>query len=130
MFERDGGVCSKCGLDTKRFDLFILGNELRGIRFSLGQAKVSGDAERQAKVEAELFQWHLRHQRAVLWQAENRVRNGAVWHADHIKAVVEGGGECDLGNLRTMCIICHKDETAKLAARRAKARKRANRLSP
>lgn len=48
---------------------------------------------------------------------------GDLWQADHIKAVVEGGGECGLDNYRTLCTACHKSETADLAARRARARK-------
>jgi 5-methylcytosine-specific restriction endonuclease McrA len=45
-----------------------------------------------------------------------------AWQADHIIPVAEGGGSCGLENLRTLCISCHKRETAALAARRAAAR--------
>jgi len=45
------------------------------------------------------------------------------WDADHIKPVVEGGGLCGLDNYRTLCVPCHKKETAELAARRAKQRR-------
>ena len=31
---------------------------------------------------------------------------------DHIIPVAEGGGECDLDNLRTLCIPCHRYVTA------------------
>lgn len=49
---------------------------------------------------------------------------GDLWQADHIVPVIEGGGECDLENYRTLCTACHKEETRLLAARRAeKARK-------
>ena len=41
------------------------------------------------------------------------------WDADHILPVVEGGGECDLSNMRTLCLKCHRAATAALAARRA-----------
>lgn len=41
------------------------------------------------------------------------------WDADHVVPVSEGGGECDLSNLRTLCISCHKTATAELARRRA-----------
>lgn len=54
---------------------------------------------------------------------------GAVdhrWEADHIVPVVEGGGECGLENLRTLCQPCHRRETAKLAARRAAKRREGN----
>jgi 5-methylcytosine-specific restriction protein A len=48
-----------------------------------------------------------------------------LFEMDHIVPVVEGGGACGLDNLRTLCIPCHRRETAKLAARRAEARKAA-----
>jgi 5-methylcytosine-specific restriction protein A len=48
---------------------------------------------------------------------------GHLWQADHIVPVVEGGGECDLSNLRTLCTACHKRATADLAARRAEQRR-------
>lgn len=46
----------------------------------------------------------------------------SYWDADHIVPVVEGGGECDLDNYRTLCIPCHQEATRALAARRAQAR--------
>lgn len=45
------------------------------------------------------------------------------WDADHIVPVIEGGGLCGLDNYRTLCIKCHQEETKKLAARRAEARR-------
>ncbi len=42
----------------------------------------------------------------------------SFWDADHIRPVVEGGGECDLSNIRTLCLWCHRDETEKLWRRR------------
>ena len=43
----------------------------------------------------------------------------SFWDADHIQPVAEGGGECDLSNIRTLCLWCHHDETAKLQQRRS-----------
>jgi len=45
----------------------------------------------------------------------------SLWDADHIVPVAEGGGECDLSNLRTLCYRCHKKATAELRARIRKA---------
>lgn len=50
-----------------------------------------------------------------------RRRHYGIWDADHIQAVVEGGGECGLDNYRTLCCRCHKDETAKLRKKLASA---------
>jgi 5-methylcytosine-specific restriction enzyme A len=41
-----------------------------------------------------------------------------LWDADHIVPVVEGGGECDLANLQTLCLKCHRERTAALRKRR------------
>ena len=46
----------------------------------------------------------------------------SLWEADHIVPVVEGGGECDLSNLRTLCLRCHRMATLGLHLRRAEAR--------
>lgn len=35
----------------------------------------------------------------------------SLWDADHIVPVAEGGGECDLSNMRTLCLKCHRKRT-------------------
>lgn len=50
-----------------------------------------------------------------------------LWDADHIVPVVEGGGGCGLDNYRTLCIWCHREVTAELAASRATRRRDSNR---
>ena len=44
-----------------------------------------------------------------------------AWEADHIVPLVEGGSY-GLENLRTLCVPCHKLETAALARRRAQGK--------
>jgi hypothetical protein len=61
-----------------------------------------------AKLEAALNEWGV-----------NRARR-SLWDADHIVAVAEGGGQCDLSNLRTLCLKCHRLETARLRDRLCK----------
>jgi 5-methylcytosine-specific restriction protein A len=46
-------------------------------------------------------------------------RRRYLWDADHVVAVAEGGGECDLSNMRTLCLRCHREVTAALRARLA-----------
>ncbi|HKE21172.1 MAG TPA: HNH endonuclease signature motif containing protein [Bryobacteraceae bacterium] len=57
-----------------------------------------------------------------------------LWDADHILPVVEGGGECDLSNMRTLCLKCHRAATLELRAKRTKTAAgrelRASRKSP
>lgn len=49
---------------------------------------------------------------------ENGYDSGHLWQMDHIVPVCEGGGECGLDNLRTLCTACHRRETRELARRR------------
>lgn len=88
VFERDRGVCAKCAVDTRA--AFVDLKRARGThRFKL------------------LERWGLK-----------RLNRRTLWDADHIVPVVEGGGECDLANIRTLCLICHRQETAALRLRR------------
>ncbi len=87
VFERDRGVCAGCGTDC-----------LAAFR-------------------------HLKRQRGVArlrayaaWGLKPGSRQ-SLWDADHIVPVAEGGGECDLSNIRTLCLNCHRAATAALRAR-------------
>ena len=61
--------------------------------------------------------------RRLRW--ENRSAWDAMpkWHADHIIPVAEGGGLCGVEGYRTLCVPCHKKESALLAARLAGKRR-------
>lgn len=52
----------------------------------------------------ELLQINLIPHKRKLW-----LRGfGGFWDADHIVTVKDGGGDCSLDNIRTLCIQCHK----------------------
>jgi 5-methylcytosine-specific restriction endonuclease McrA len=99
VFERDGGVCLKCGISTPKMELVL----------------------------SDLF-YHQRDAWELMWgmlhaNGYSQNRKNGLWDADHIQAVTEGGGACGLDNYRTLCIPCHKDETRKLHKRMAAARR-------
>lgn len=94
VWERDEGVCALCGLDTVALEA-----EWRSLPY----------------LEREDFLFERIGVR--------RSAHYSLWEADHIVPVVEGGGGTGLENLRTLCLRCHRAETAKLARRRALARK-------
>ena len=87
VFERDRGVCAQCGADT-----VALRRDLRKLDY----------AARRAFMKS----WGLREG-----------SRKSLWDADHIVPVAEGGGQCDLANMRTLCLQCHREATAALRAR-------------
>lgn len=52
-----------------------------------------------------------------MWGMKSVTARRSLWDADHIRPVAEGGGECDLENLRTLCLMCHREATAELRRR-------------
>lgn len=102
VFRRDLGICAKCGVDT-RMTAIVLQDALRA----------AGYAASDPRYRALLNEHNL-----TAKEAEK-----SLWQADHIIPVAEGGGECGLENIQTICTKCHKLKTAIQAGRFAKPRK-------
>jgi 5-methylcytosine-specific restriction enzyme A len=88
VLARDRGICALCRVNT--LSAWIRIKKARGNRRVLA-----------------LQEWGL-----------TRLIRSSLWDADHIVPVVEGGGECDLSNIRTLCLKCHRHATAELRKRR------------
>ena len=85
---RDSGVCALCATDTVA--------AVRALKRSRGERRV------------ELL---------AMWGLASVKARRSLWDADHIVPVAEGGGQCDLDNLRTLCLPCHREVTAELRRR-------------
>jgi 5-methylcytosine-specific restriction endonuclease McrA len=92
VYKRDKGRCCGCGTDTLA--------ALRALKRSRGAR---------------------REELMLHWGFKVRMRK-SLWDADHIVPVVEGGGACDLDNIRTLCLRCHRAATAALRERIRKAK--------
>ena len=90
VFARDRGICSSCGIDT-----IAAYNALKRAR---GSARLAG---------------------MRLYGMKSITSRRSLWDADHILPVAEGGGQCDLDNLRTLCLLCHREVTLHLRRRLA-----------
>ena len=101
VYRRDNGICAECRQDTKK-----IAREAKQYRMS-----------KQWKEYYELFERNSIPKGRKLWQ---RGFGGGLWDADHIVAVKEGGGECGIDNIRTLCIACHKKNTAEQRKKWAK----------
>ena|SRR5215469_1377848 len=91
VYARDKGVCALCRVDCE-----AAWQNLRRLR---GAARLKL-----------LREWGLKPG----WRK-------SLWDADHIVPVVEGGGDCGLENIRTLCLKCHRVATQELSKRRAAA---------
>jgi 5-methylcytosine-specific restriction enzyme A len=127
VYRRDHGVCAICGIDT---------NEIAALKHQLTSHHGTGywnadyteyteipPLSKWTPINRRIFNGHDCadvHTEPKAWGPWWR---SALWEADHIVPVVEGGGCCGLDNLRTLCIMCHKAETKALAARRAMAKR-------
>lgn len=106
VFERDRGVCAVCGVDCNKVER-VFRSLLRkaGLKPSHFPRLVEHDPDRYGALDMfrQEFPWFKPHV--------------SSWAADHIVPVVEGGGECGLENIRTLCLRCHAIVTRNLRER-------------
>lgn len=101
VFQRDRGVCAKCGCDTEKLRRIL--RFVRGYNgfYSLHEIGFNGG----------------RHK-------------GELWQADHVVECANGGWGKGLDNFRTLCTPCHKSETARLMRELAEKRKQVKGAGP
>ncbi len=93
VFHRDKGRCAVCQKNSKAWQREIweeyqLIRALKGYTAKEIQAKIDRLCRAEGIVEGDLWK--------------------SPWEADHIVAVIDGGGMCGLENLQTLCIVCHR----------------------
>lgn len=93
VFARDRARCARCCIDTVQ---------------AFHRLKRSRGTARKTMLE--------------YWGLKSMTRK-TLWDADHILPVCEGGGECELDNIRTLCLACHRDATWDLRRRLRSAAK-------
>lgn len=106
VFATEHGVCQLCGVNAQ--ELFL---RMRDAPKS--QRKNLLDSAWTAKLPLEQLNEMLRSP-----------GEGHFWQVDHIRPVYEGGGQCSLDNLQTLCTVCHKERTARQAKERSQVRRR------
>lgn len=103
VYQRDKGVCAMCGIDTA-----VLGRVLAKEWDRVKMAR-SAPERREREAFRQRYRWYF--------------SRSSYWDADHIVPVSEGGGECSLENMRTLCVPCHQVVTRELAKRKASHRR-------
>mmetsp|Transcript_18394 Transcript_18394/g.28690 ORF Transcript_18394/g.28690 Transcript_18394/m.28690 type:complete len:244 (-) Transcript_18394:849-1580(-) len=95
--------------------------ELACARLSLHQFGLFQVLEKPLEDRLEVV-WDLLKKQGFTAAYNNRenlkkIKAGHFWQADHVTAVAEGGGLCNLDNIRTLCTPCHNAETKELMKR-------------
>lgn len=126
--ERDKEICALCGLDT-RIEAIKSRDYLPLLRWFAKKETV------ELIQQGKLLDWEgkvIQHEAHAYSHIEKVVReelkargwyNDHWWEADHIIPVAEGGGGCGPEGYRTLCIACHRKQTAALAKRLAAKRR-------
>jgi 5-methylcytosine-specific restriction endonuclease McrA len=124
VYKRDRGACALCGVETEAWERSFkeAGHQIHrratALRIAGGVMRWGAIAAAEDRVRYRLGRRIVAIRRALVehkWMS----RNGHTWEADHIVPVIEGGGQCGLDNMRTLCLRCHKRVTAELRARLA-----------
>lgn len=112
--QRDSGVCARCHIDTKR-----LASAMRWAEYVIDCW--AGHRNWNPPDDDPGYRPHVYGRISRGFLSDMGFTKIHLWEMDHIVPVSEGGGECGLDNLRTLCIPCHKEVTAQLRGRLARA---------
>ncbi|KAK6183076.1 hypothetical protein SNE40_010622 [Patella caerulea] len=112
IYQIEHGICQVCQFDAHSFYI---------------QIRETTDVKQRIKLISESKFCKLKSK--IKEQMTRKPVEGQFWHLDHIKPVWEGGGMCDIDNMRTLCVICHHTVTAKQATKRAQVRRLAGAAS-
>lgn len=120
VLQRDKGICESCGRDCMA--LLAELTELRAREAAERFPRLALDFYIPPSIALNLPRFVARCDELQL-PPHHRTLTRRLWEMDHRVPVVEGGGSCGLGNLRTLCWLCHRRATRELAARRAERRR-------
>ena len=145
LLKRDKGICTECKVDCTAIQ-----NSVQHAKFVLrcsppdsGNCKFRKNRswnspflrDKYARALAIWQRWQHKRLQAARNRLERFRAQGwdlhrkTMWDAEHSVPVVEGGGQCALDLIITLCTTCHKKSTKALAKRRAE-RRRAVKVQP
>lgn len=119
VFNRDGGCCVRCGLNLADLQQAI--DWYAALKVRLTRCAGMPDVERN-KVWALLNHWPDPVD-VVKALGLGGGKNEHLWETNHKVGIAEGGDPIDPDNLETLCRACHKQHTAALMGRVAKAKR-------
>lgn len=91
---RDKGVCAYCGIDTGALKDRLVQLWRRNPQWFAATAMRRLNLPKSGSIYVQMG-------------GSLEPPFGALWHADHIIRVVDGGGGCGLNNIQSLCWRCH-----------------------
>lgn len=130
VFKRDGGICGQCRRDCHALErdltTMLYGDpsklDAELARLGLRRRTPEEVDHRRGRYDAALVA-SLRAEELVDKRLPAWGPGMALWHADHVVGVFEGGGSTGLENMQTLCLWCHRDKTAEQARKRAASKR-------
>jgi 5-methylcytosine-specific restriction endonuclease McrA len=113
VLQRDQGICAVCKLDCGKVEkVFRSLVKKAGLKRWKWPDTIIRNPDRYGALDMfrQQFPWFRPHLSA--------------WATDHILPVVEGGGECGIENIRTLCLGCHNTASKELRERLRKHKSR------
>jgi len=139
VWQRDQGICQACGLNTHEVRDMLHPTPPYLSRSASAQYGKNpwnrfdypNDEDfRNYYRELALYKKRLKNleksQQDFPWALDLVSAGVPLAEVDHIVPVCEGGGACGLDGLRLLCVPCHKDESKRLAQRRAQQKREQN----
>ncbi|ELT88125.1 hypothetical protein CAPTEDRAFT_113875 [Capitella teleta] len=107
VYDAEHGQCQLCGIEAHQF---------------FTNLNMIHDRKKRAEMiqNSKFNQLHQRTKQKMVVDPQA----GQFWQVDHILPVVDGGGQCDLDNLRTLCSVCHNKVTSDWMKERTKEKRR------
>ncbi len=109
IYQRDLGICNKCKIDT-RYTRIELEN-----------------AARESMLQSGKWSWEENSIYIAICRKYGitvKQSRSSLWDADHVTRVVDGGGECGIDNIVTLCKKCHQEKSKQEIKRRKDALRR------
>lgn len=119
--QRSKGVCARCGFDTEALSAAIWAYQRIHHDAMIGGPGISKHDRNERYQLTKHWPTTTDLCRAIGKRASRWPC--ALWDANHILALAEGGSLCDQDNLECLCLLCHWEHTRALAGRLAKSKR-------
>ncbi|MCD9188260.1 MAG: HNH endonuclease [Pyrinomonadaceae bacterium] len=122
VFARDNGICANCGIDCEKIQRISdhANQSLSEFETVFNPYDLSSNKNHSLEIRQQIIHMFFEYRKQFfkdarkIWKDTPLNFGGSCWQADHILEVIHGGKH-EMSNLQTLCNLCHKQKTAKMA---------------